>query len=194
VPAISHQTIKLSKGKHTSPEHGACVLELASMLAGERFSDHPRSVSRTIGAFLRGYNDLLDDRRRQDLYGYAAQCVGTAQGDAIEQARIEHLLTWAGRLWARGGRQSWWSRLRGPTRRQGTDPESVANYALRALHRVGCPHASVLAMLDDLIALGEMERTGHIDLAAPINQPRLAEPSSGGRPERLQFPALGELR
>jgi hypothetical protein len=31
----NHQTIKLSKGKHTSPEEGACVMELASMLAGE---------------------------------------------------------------------------------------------------------------------------------------------------------------
>jgi hypothetical protein len=42
-------------------------MELASMLAGERFSDRPRSVSRALAAFLRGYNDLLDDKRRQDL-------------------------------------------------------------------------------------------------------------------------------
>ena len=36
---VSYQTIKLSKGKHTSPEEGACVMELASMLAGETFTD-----------------------------------------------------------------------------------------------------------------------------------------------------------
>jgi hypothetical protein len=41
---VTYQTIKLSKGKHTSPEDGACVMELASMLAGEQFSDHPASV------------------------------------------------------------------------------------------------------------------------------------------------------
>ena len=42
MPPVSHQTIKLSRGRHSSPEHGACVMELASMLAGEGFSDHPR--------------------------------------------------------------------------------------------------------------------------------------------------------
>ncbi len=47
------------------------------MLAGESFSDHPRSVSRPIASFLRGYNDLLDDRRRVDLYRFAAQTVDT---------------------------------------------------------------------------------------------------------------------
>ena len=40
-------------------------MELASMLAGEEFSDHPQSVSRPIGAFLRLYNDALDEDRRR---------------------------------------------------------------------------------------------------------------------------------
>ena len=38
---VSYQTIKFSKGKHAYPEEGACVMELASMLAGEPFTDHP---------------------------------------------------------------------------------------------------------------------------------------------------------
>jgi hypothetical protein len=38
------------------------------MLAHEPFSDRADSVSSTIGAFLRTYNDGLDDVRRQDLY------------------------------------------------------------------------------------------------------------------------------
>ncbi|MBV9806078.1 MAG: hypothetical protein JO286_02790, partial [Solirubrobacterales bacterium] len=50
---VSYQTIKLSKGKHTSPEDGACVMELASMLSGEPFTDHPASVCPVIGSFLR---------------------------------------------------------------------------------------------------------------------------------------------
>jgi hypothetical protein len=41
---VSHQTIRLSKGKHASAEQGACVMELASMLGGEPFNDHPGSV------------------------------------------------------------------------------------------------------------------------------------------------------
>jgi hypothetical protein len=32
---VSYQTITLSKGKHDSPEDGACAMELAAMLAGE---------------------------------------------------------------------------------------------------------------------------------------------------------------
>ena len=43
-------------------------MELSSMLAGEPFSDRPRCVDPVIAAFLRTYNDGLDDSRRQDLY------------------------------------------------------------------------------------------------------------------------------
>jgi hypothetical protein len=53
-------------------------MELASMLAGERFSDHPRAVCPVIGRYLRALNDGLDDERRQDLYALAAAVVGTA--------------------------------------------------------------------------------------------------------------------
>jgi hypothetical protein len=53
----SCQTVELSRGSHSSPEEGACVMELASMLAGERFSDHPKSVCRVIAGFLRAYYD-----------------------------------------------------------------------------------------------------------------------------------------
>jgi hypothetical protein len=52
-------------------------MELASMLAGERFTDHPRSVDPVLAAFLREYNDRTDDRRRQDLYALASAVVGT---------------------------------------------------------------------------------------------------------------------
>ncbi len=66
------QTTRLSQGKHTSPEEGACVMELASMLAGERFSDHPAWACPVIGSFLRAYNDPIDDLHRQDLYATAS--------------------------------------------------------------------------------------------------------------------------
>ena len=49
----TYQTVSLTKGKHTSPQYGVCVMELASMLAGEPFTDQPRAVSRSLGAFLR---------------------------------------------------------------------------------------------------------------------------------------------
>ena len=75
VALISHQTVKLGRGKHESPAHGVCVMELASMLSGESFSDHPTTVCPIIAAFLRSYNDCIDARRRQDLYPYAAKIV-----------------------------------------------------------------------------------------------------------------------
>ena len=70
---VSHQTVRLRRGKHASPEKGVCVMELASMLAGEPFSDRPQAVCPVIGAYLRSYNDVVDDERRQDLYRYAVR-------------------------------------------------------------------------------------------------------------------------
>src|SRR5438477_4190626 len=91
---VSYQTIKLSKGKHSSPEDGACVMELASMLAGEPFSDHPQSVCPVIAAVLRAYNDWADDEHRQELYGYAAKVVGSRASTRIERARAKQLISW----------------------------------------------------------------------------------------------------
>lgn len=88
---ISYQTITLSKGKHASPQDGACAMELASMLAGEPFNDHPQSVCPVIGSFLRAYNDRIDDGRRQDLYGYAAKVVGSRASLDVQHARAERL-------------------------------------------------------------------------------------------------------
>ena len=88
---VTHQTIKLSKGRHSSPDQGACVMELASMLAGEAFSDHPRLACPIISSFLRTYNDSVDDERRQALYAYAAQVVGTRSSKEVARARAEYL-------------------------------------------------------------------------------------------------------
>jgi hypothetical protein len=157
MPPISHQTIKLSRGRHSSPEHGACVMELASMLAGEGFSDHPRSVSRPIASFLRGYNDLLDDRRREDLYRYAAQSVGTAGTWAVEEARAARLLAWADQQWERRAARSVLDRmrLRRASRDRSTDPEPAGTYAVHAIGKVNDErHAAALALVDELIAIG----------------------------------------
>ena len=157
MPPVSHQTIKLSRGRHSSPEHGACVMELASMLAGEGFSDHPRSVSRPIASFLRGYNDLLDDRRREDLYGYAARAVGTADCGEVEEARAARLLAWADALWERRSARSLLQRirLRRVEKERSIDPEPAGTYAVHAIGRVNDEsHAAALALVDELIAIG----------------------------------------
>ena len=81
--APSHQTVRLARGRHASRHAGVCVMELASMLADEPFSDRAPSISPTIGAFLRTYNDGIDEERRQDLYSVAALVVGSASRRAL---------------------------------------------------------------------------------------------------------------
>jgi hypothetical protein len=75
-------------------------MELASMLAGEPFSDRPRNASPVIGAFLRTYNDGLDDERRQDLYPLASLIVGSARRRSVERERASRCLEFARSLGA----------------------------------------------------------------------------------------------
>lgn len=153
----TYQTLRLSKGRHSSPAHGACVMELASMLAGEPFTDHPRSVSRSLATFLRSYNDIVDDDRRQDLYRYAAEAVGTAADQRAEQARALRFIEWADDIEAARARWSPFARLRRHKAHgdRGYRAEEAARYAIRVMPRVSdrC-HADVLCLLDDLIEIG----------------------------------------
>jgi hypothetical protein len=93
--SVNHQTIRLETGRHHGPKDGACVMELASMLAHEPFSDHPQSVCPVIAAFLRSYNDHVDQTRRQDLYRYATRAVGTRADAATERVRARMCVCWA---------------------------------------------------------------------------------------------------
>lgn len=87
----SHQTVRLQRGFHNSPEDGVCVMELSSMLAGEPFSDRPASVCPVIAQLLRTYNDGVDDERRQRLYACAALVVGSKADGDVERRRAERL-------------------------------------------------------------------------------------------------------
>ncbi len=151
---VSHQTITLSKGKHASPRDGACVMELASMLAGEPFNDRPQSVCPVIGSFLRAYNDRIDDGRRQDLYGYAAKVVGSRASQDVQQARAERLSAWALEL-----RWSAWLQRLVPARLRGLVPipraDLVGSHAVCAIpQHDDKTHAEVLALINELIAIG----------------------------------------
>jgi hypothetical protein len=162
---VSHQTVKLTRGRHTSPDEGACVMELASMLAGEPFSDHPASVCPVIGSFLRAYNDSIDDQRRQDLYAYASKVVGSRSVfDEVQRVRAEWLVAWASeqrpRRFARLLRLF---ALRSPARRL-TDPREAGTRAVRAIRRhTDQSHAEALAVIDELVALGRGEQASFGD-------------------------------
>ena len=153
---VSYQTIKLCKGKHSSPDDGACVMELASMLSGEPFTDHPATVCPVIGSFLRAYNDAIDDRRRQDLYAYASMIVGSRTSVDVQRRRAQYLT-----IWEKHFRRNGWMRLLVPARmRKLARPrhpslESVGTHAVHTISRHDdVTHQAVLEAIDHLLALG----------------------------------------
>jgi hypothetical protein len=69
-------------------------MEVASMLAGEPFTDEPRCVCPVIAEFLRTYNDQVDDVRRRDLLPYASLAVDTRADGRTERRRANACLDW----------------------------------------------------------------------------------------------------
>jgi hypothetical protein len=152
---VSHQTVKLAKGKHTSPDEGACVLELASMLAGEPFSDHPASACPVLGSFLRAYNDSIGDERRQDLYPYAARVVGTRASVVVQRQRAELLADWAEGMRRRRSARFLPRWLGGLRPHRPPPAHGIGMYAVRAIRRhTDETHRKALALVDELLEIG----------------------------------------
>jgi len=86
--------ITLNVGSHKSLDQGACVMEAVSYIAGEPWSDKPKCASGVIGAFMRRWNDDLDDAGRQKLKPYVRKLVGTAASSAVEDARAWLACDW----------------------------------------------------------------------------------------------------
>jgi hypothetical protein len=144
-----YQVTRLARGRHASPSAGACVMELASMVAREPFSDRSPSISPTIGAFLRTYNDGLSDERRQELYSVAAAIVGSARGRATERRRVNACLAFA--LEHGSGLPSSRASLAMAT------PEPAGAWAAMTALESGA-HEEALALVDELVALGNRSR------------------------------------
>src|SRR5262249_32793964 len=87
-------SVRLEPGAHDSPDDGVCVVELASMLAGEEFSDHPRCVCNVIGGFLPRWDGRGRYTHPQRLYPYASLVVGTGGGAAATRRRRDLCLEW----------------------------------------------------------------------------------------------------
>ena len=67
------------------------------MLAGERFSDHPRAVCPVIAGFLRSYNDRVPPSALPELYPLASVVVGSASTWRVRRRRARRLWEWARR-------------------------------------------------------------------------------------------------
>ncbi len=71
----------LSPGKHRSPRHGACFMEFASYLAGERWSDHPPCTHPLLAFLARGVNDFSSDEARARLVPLIPSVIGLNGSD-----------------------------------------------------------------------------------------------------------------
>ncbi len=71
----------LSPGRHRSPRQGACFMEFASYLAGERWSDHPACTHPVLASLARDVNDLVSDTARDDLVPHIHRVIGLNSDD-----------------------------------------------------------------------------------------------------------------
>jgi hypothetical protein len=78
----------LSRGKHRNPRKGACFMEFASLLAGERWSDHPACTHPLLAAVARHVNDCTSDAGRPRLVNLIPSVIGLTGDDLRIDARI----------------------------------------------------------------------------------------------------------
>lgn len=71
----------LSRGKHRNPRKGACFMEMASYLAGERWSDHPACTHPLLAALARHVNDYTTDAGRGGLVELVPSVIGLTSDD-----------------------------------------------------------------------------------------------------------------
>jgi hypothetical protein len=159
-------------------------MELASMLAGDRFFDHPRSASPVIAAFLRAYNDWIDDECRQDLYRFAAAVVGTRASSEVEEIRLRACEEWC--RMQQTALRSRWSRLRARiglpvAGRRSQAPATTAGWL--SARRVAAGHAGVheaaQAFVERLIAC--TEPPSRVTNETAVASPRMSTHDTEGR-------------
>lgn len=128
---LNLDTITLSKGAHPL-EDAVCVMEATALLAGETKSDHPQCASPVVSAFLRSWNDTLDDETRQQLKRHIPALIGSRGTKEQEEARSWMACDWLVRTFTPA-----WLRL------AGLDADADALEALPALTSKGLADAAL---------------------------------------------------
>lgn len=96
----------LSRGKHRNPRRGACFMEMASFLAGERWSDHPACTHPLLAELARRINDSLSDRHRSSLIPLIPSVIGLNSDDVHVDAAIALRSAWTALPIASASRQN----------------------------------------------------------------------------------------
>lgn len=71
----------LQRGSHAHPDDGACFMEFASVLAGERFTDRPVCTHPVLAGVARAVNDSVGDAARQRLLPLVPDVIGVGRED-----------------------------------------------------------------------------------------------------------------
>jgi hypothetical protein len=158
--------VRLEPGSHRSPDDGVCIVELASIIGGEPFSDRPACVCRVLGSFLRGWNDRAGYADRQRLQPYASRVVGTGGYPPMSRIRRDICLRWAGADLDRGPLGRLGARLRVRARIAWTVgvwsairlEEGAGAYAARVCFARG-GSAEAFALLDRMLEVGALRRS-----------------------------------
>jgi hypothetical protein len=88
IPNVPDVLPVLSRGKHRNPKRGACFMEMASFLAGERWSDHPSCTHPLLADVARNVNDRTTDAGRPALAPMIPAVIGLTTDDPRADARI----------------------------------------------------------------------------------------------------------
>ena len=88
-PDVPDMVPVLSRGSHRNPRKGACFMELASYLAGERWSDHPACTHSLLASVARLVNDYTSDSGRPHL----AELIPSVIGLTGDDLHIDALIT-----------------------------------------------------------------------------------------------------
>ena len=78
----------LSRGKHRNPRRGACFMEYASYLAGEKWSDHPSCTDPSLASLARMVNDCTSDAARGQLVTMIPSVIGLTGDGTITAIRL----------------------------------------------------------------------------------------------------------
>jgi hypothetical protein len=78
----------LSPGKHRNPRKGACFMEFASYLAGEKWSDRPSCTHPALAELARAVNDHIGAEARQGILPLVPEVIGLNGDEPFADVRI----------------------------------------------------------------------------------------------------------
>lgn len=90
-----YKTIQLASGKHYLGQSQTCVMEVVSLLAGEKFSDNPECACPILTSLAIRTNDWMDDKERQMLWPYTTRLAGSRADVQTEKERLCAITDWA---------------------------------------------------------------------------------------------------